>query len=200
MDERKQQKARIKENHTTSSPDDWLLPFLGFDLRLDYKENNHSFVQENNNKLQHKREKKERGLAILSLSLSLSLSLYRVSKSLLFTTGTSRGSQRTMDRRTHRNLGERRLYLSLHSGPYSQRLLDFLFLRKHQLFLGFLSLPLFRFRANTLCTSFNFSFFQLFLLNCSFFAHIDGGTNTYGLYCPSINWYPIRSTNNKVTS
>ena len=68
MDERKQQKARIKENHTTSSPDDWLLPFLGFDLRLDYKENNHSFVQENNNKLQHKREKKEKGLALFSLS------------------------------------------------------------------------------------------------------------------------------------
>ena len=68
MDESKWQKARIKENHTTSSPNDWLLPFLGSNLRLDCKENNHSLVQENNNKLQHKREKKERGLAHLSLS------------------------------------------------------------------------------------------------------------------------------------
>ena len=177
-----------------SSPDDWLLPFLGSDLRLDCKENNHSSIQENNNKLQHKRENNERGLALPSLSL------YKVSKSLLFTTGTSRGSQRTMNQRTHRNLGERRLYLSVHPGPYSQRLLNFLFLRKHQLFLGFSSLPLFCFRANTLCTSFNFSFFQLFLLNCSFFAHTDEGTSTYGLYCPFLNYYPNKSTNNKVTS
>ena len=54
-----------------SSPDDWLLPFLGSDLRLDCKENNHSSIQQNNNKLQHKREKNERGLALLSLSLQV---------------------------------------------------------------------------------------------------------------------------------
>ena len=47
-----------------------------------------------------------------------SLSLYKVSKPLLLTTGTPRGSQRTMDQSTHRNLGKRRLYLSLHPDPY----------------------------------------------------------------------------------
>ena len=133
-------------------------------------------------------------------ALPFSLSLYRVSKPLLLTTGMPRGSQRTMDRRTHRNLGKRRLYLSFHLGPYSQRLFNFLFLRKNQLFLGFSSLPLFRFRANTLCTSFNFSLFQLFLLDCLFFAYTNEGTSTYDLYRPFLNWYPSRSTNNKVTS
>ena len=34
----KQKKAQIEEGHTTSSPDDWLLPLLGSDLRLDCKE------------------------------------------------------------------------------------------------------------------------------------------------------------------
>ena len=97
-----------------------------------------------------------------------SLSLYRVSKPLLLTTGTPRGSQRTMDRRTHRNLGKRRLYLSLHSGPYNQRLFNFLFFRKHQLFLGFSSLSLFVSRPipsalPSISASFNFSYLIAFL-------------------------------------
>ena len=114
----KRQKAQIKKNHTTSSPDDWLLPFLGSNLRLDCKKKQKTLIsskENDNNKPQHKRKNKERGLALLSLSL------YRVSKPLLLTTGTPKGSQRTMDRRTHRNLGKRRLYLSLHPGPFPQK-------------------------------------------------------------------------------
>ena len=34
----KQKEAQTEEGHTTSSPDDWLLPLLGSDLRLDCKE------------------------------------------------------------------------------------------------------------------------------------------------------------------
>ena len=74
----KQKKAQTEEGHTTSLPDDWLLPLLGFDLRLDCKKkkknNNHSLVERererhsnSNELLQNKREKKERGLAFLSL-------------------------------------------------------------------------------------------------------------------------------------
>ena len=59
-----------------------------------------------------------------------SLSLYRVSKPLLLTTGMPRGSQRTMDRSIHRNLGKKRLYLSLHLGPYGRRLFNFFFPQK----------------------------------------------------------------------
>ena len=69
----------------------------GSDLRLDCKKkkknNNHSLVErererhsKSNELLQNKREKKERGLALLSLSL------YRLSNDLLFTTGAPRGS------------------------------------------------------------------------------------------------------------
>ena len=191
----KRQKARIKKNHTTSSPDDWLLPFLGSDFCLDCKKKKKKSLISLKRMITTNCNIKER-----RRKETLPFSLSRVSKPLLLTTGTPRRSQRTMDRRAHRNLGERILYLSLHPGPYSQRLFNFLFLIKHQLFLGFSGLPLFRFRANTLYTSFNFSFFQIFLLNCSFFAHTNGGTSTYGLHCPFLNWYPSRSTNNKVTS
>ena len=119
----KRQKARIKKNHTTSSPDDWLLPFLGSDLRLDCKKKK---KQKQKTLISSKRmittncNIKER-IRKEALPFSLSLSLYRVSKPLLLTTSTPRGSRRTMDRRTHRNLGKRRLYLSLHPGPFPQK-------------------------------------------------------------------------------
>ena len=89
--------------------------------------------------------------------------------------------------------GKKRLYLSLYPSPYGRRLFNFFFLRKHQLFLGFSSLPLFHFRANTLCTSFNFSLFQLFLHNYFFSAHTNGGTSTYNLHRPFLNWYPRKT-------
>ena len=175
----KRQKVRMEENYTTSSPDDWLLPFLGSDLRLDYQKKK-SLIS----------SKKKKGMITANCKMREgkricpSLSLYRVSKPLLLTTGTLRGSQRTMDQSTHRNLGKRRLYLSLHPDPYGRRLFNFFFLKKHQLFLGFSSLPLFHFRANTLYTSFNLSLFQLFLLNYFFSAHTNGGTSTYTSTAP----------------
>ena len=67
-----------------------------------------------------------------------------------------------MDWRSHRNLGKRRLYLGLLSGPCSQRLPDFLFLLIHQLFLGFPNLSPFCLRTSlhAFCTFFNINCFH----------------------------------------
>ena len=88
-------KAQVKEDHTTSSPEDWLLPSIGSDLRLDCKrgatihqlkkkkkqrererereKRETQQKQQTRTGKKKRREKKERGLTLLSLSTDPSI-------------------------------------------------------------------------------------------------------------------------------
>ena len=66
--------AWIRKGHTTSSPDDWHLPFLESYLHLDYKENNHSSAEKGEGAATTMTNIKERRRKeVLPFSLSLQI-------------------------------------------------------------------------------------------------------------------------------